>query len=276
MNPIKKNTTILIDGHVHYYEMFDTDKFFNNAIQNFSRFFPDSDHIENRIVRILFFTEGKTDEYFSKFKKNSIRFTDNEYKFKETDENISIRLTKKIKDFLYIIRGRQIITRENIEILHIGTDITIKDGLSMQEVLEKIKERSEIAILAWGVGKWFFGRKNVVRSILESNETNLIFVGDNSARPKIWPTPNLFRRAKKRGIKILNGSDPLPLSGEERKPGSYFFSLTGDFDLEKPFLSLKNILSSENPQIIFHGKRDSLSSFFNRQSRIYLKKYISG
>ncbi len=274
MNSRKNSSLISIDGHVHFYKIFDPDLFFQKSINSFAKYFSVSDHVNEKTVNILFFSEGKENDFFSEFKKNEIVFNDKNYKFFNTDENVSLKLMIKDKDILYIIRGRQIVTRENIEILHIGTDITIKDGTPAKNVLEIIKKRDETAIIAWGFGKWFFGRKKVVRSLLQSDRSRFMFIGDNSARPTIWPTPRLFLYGKKRGIKIINGSDPLPIKGEEKKPGSYFFSLTGEFNTQKPYLSIKNILTSKDPEIIFHGKRDSVFSFIKRQSAIYLKKYL--
>ncbi len=270
-NNNRKN--IFIDGHVHLYDNFDPDSFFEAINRNFRKFtktekngFPDS-------IRVIFLTEAKDNDFFTRITDNSLTLKNIDIHSEKTGEEGSILLKQNGNELFYIIRGRQIITKENIEILSVGPGTIIKDGLPAVEVLEKLREREELAILAWGVGKWLFGRGKLVRKIINTLDYPLLLIGDNSARPSIWLKPMIYRKGEKLGIPIINGSDPLPLNGEAEKAGSYFFKINGSFDSKKPLESIKKILSSDFRNIKLLGKRDSIFGFLKRQIKIQLKKH---
>ncbi len=270
-NNITKN--IFIDGHVHLYDNFDPDLFIESINGNFSRFIKPDNNSSSGNIKMIFLTEAKDNDFFSRLKKNSLPLKNIDIHAEKTNENESILLKQNGSNLFYIIKGRQIVTKEDIEILSVGPGKKIPDGLPAVEVLEMLKEREEIAILAWGVGKWLFKRGKIIKKLLSTFDYPLLLIGDNSARPSIWLKPLIYRKGEKMGIPVINGSDPLPLEGEDEKAGSYLFSLKGNFDPDKPFSSVKNILRSDIKEIKLMGKRDSLFNFVKRQSKIMLKKY---
>ncbi|MCK5005031.1 MAG: hypothetical protein KAS21_08080 [Candidatus Aminicenantes bacterium] len=270
-NNNRKN--IFIDGHVHLYDNFDPDSFIEAIDRNFRKF---AEHDENGFsdsIRMIFLTEAKENDFFTRIADNSLTLKNIDVHSEKTGEEGSILLMQNGSELFYIIRGRQIITKENIEILSVGPGPKIRDGLPAAEVLDQLREREELAILAWGVGKWLFGRGKLVKKIINTLDYPLLLIGDNSARPSIWLKPLIYRESEKLGIPIINGSDPLPLGGEAEKAGSYFFMLKGNFDPKKPLESIKKILRSDNKNIKFLGKRDSIFSFLKRQIKIQLKKH---
>ena len=149
-------TTLVVDGHVHYYECYDFEEFFNMVIKNmnnmYSSIYPD----DNNFHKVLLFTEGKDSDYFSQFKKNDIPEQKSEYKFENTQEDCSIILLKNNQPLCYILAGRQIVTRENLEVLSIASSQKIEDGLPIKDVVKKLIDNKQIAVLAWGVGKKVF------------------------------------------------------------------------------------------------------------------------
>ncbi len=271
----KKNAvTLLVDGHVHLYDNFDPDIFINSILENFEKFGNLDEPGFSNAIKMIFLTEAKENDFFSRIEDNSLPIRNKDIHSEKTGEKGTILLKRNGDTLFYIIRGRQIITKENIEILSVGPGAKIKDGLPAAEVLDILREREELAILAWGVGKWLFRRGKVVKDLIRDKNHPLMVIGDNSARPSIWLKPLIYRKSEKLGIPIINGSDSLPLEGEAEKAGSYFFKVTGKFDPGKPLDSLKNILVSNEKRILFCGKRDSVISFFKRQSKILRKKYI--
>jgi hypothetical protein len=187
---------------------------------------------------------------------------------------VSIILAKENKRLCYLLKGRQIVTKENLEVLAIGSGQTIENGIPIETVLERIIDKEEMAVLAWGFGKWLFGRSKIIKRIIKNYNSPDLLVGDNSARPTFWPIPRLFKGARALNISIINGSDPLPFAGEETKVGSYGFSVEGEFNENEPAKSLRDILVSPGLTIGFFGRRDNTISFFRRQSKIYLRKYL--
>ena len=267
-------TNLIVDGHVHIYDCYDLDKFFDAAIKNLNNIHTSICPGNNNYQKILLFTEGKENNYFSQFKRNGIPGQQSEYKFENTQEDCSIILSKDGKHLCYILAGRQIVTRENLEVLSIASSQKIEDGLPIKEVVKKLIDNKQIAVLAWGVGKWFSKRGRIVKGILEEFHSSYLFIGDNSARPSLWPIPKLFHLAENYSIQVLRGSDPLPFSEEASRVGTYGFFLEGDIQPNKPAESFRKLLISNNARIKLVGRQDNSFSFLNRQTKMALKKYL--
>ena len=74
---------------------------------------------------------------------------------------------------------------------------------------------------------------------LEQSEGEL-FLGDNGGRPAMYGDPHHFWEARRCGIRILPGGDPLPMATATARRGSYGFSFEGSIDPEAPCRSLKS------------------------------------
>ncbi len=266
----------MVDGHVHIYDCYDLEKFFDSAIKNMNHFYhtlyPNTK--ESPFEKILLLTEGRKNDFFSQFKKNRGFSNDSGYHFLDTKEDISLVLARHNKPLCYLLKGRQIVTREDLEVLLVASGQGIEDGLPIETVIERILNKNDIAVLAWGFGKWFFKRGSVIHSLIKKYRFPGLFIGDNSGRPTFWPIPQQFKRAKEYDIPIISGSDPLPFSDEVHKVGTYGFSVEGKFNKNEPAGSIWEILLSPETTIDFFGRRDNALSFFKRQSKIYLKKYF--
>ncbi len=264
----------MVDGHVHIYDCFNLEKFFDSAIKNMNHFYHTLYPKETSFEKILLLTEGRKNDFFSQFKKNREFSNDSGYHFLDTKEDISLVLARHNKPLCYLLKGRQIVTREDLEVLLVASGQGIEDGLPIETVIERILNKNDIAVLAWGFGKWFFKRGSVIHSLIKKYRFPGLFIGDNSGRPTFWPIPQQFKRAKEYDIPIISGSDPLPFSDEVHKVGTYGFSVEGKFNKNEPAGSIWEILLSPETTIDFFGRRDNALSFFKRQSKIYLKKYF--
>jgi hypothetical protein len=266
------NTRLMVDGHVHLYDCYNLETFFNNALENLDRYHGQLDPQGVPFERILLLTEGKKNDFFTRFKQEGAFPNSAGYRFMETKEDMSLVLARDNKPLCFLLKGRQIVTRENLEVLLIASGREIEDGLPMDTVLQRIMDNNDMAVLAWGFGKWFFNRGKIIQQVIQKYRSPGFFVGDNSGRPVFWPVPPQFSRARTLNIPILNGSDPLPFPGEEDKPGSYGFSVTGPFDGDEPAGSLWKILLSPETVIESFGRRDSAAAFLKRQIKIRLRK----
>lgn len=270
----KTEIRLMVDGHVHIYDCYDLEKFFDRAVKNMNHFYHTLYPGESQSEKILLLTEGKKNNFFSRFKKDRGFSNDSGYHFLDTKEDISLVLARNNKPLCYLLKGRQIVTKENLEVLLVASGQEIEDGLPIKTVIERIIDKNDIAVLAWGFGKWFFKRGKIINYLIKKHRFPGLFIGDNSGRPLFWPTPQPFKRAKELNIPIINGSDPLPFSDEVDKVGTYGFSMEGKFNSDEPAGSLWEILLAPETVIDFFGRRDTTVSFFKRQSKIYLKKYI--
>jgi hypothetical protein len=267
---------LMVDGHVHVYDSYDLETFFKTASAYLDYFYDSLYANGSPYVKLLLLTESKTHDYFARWQEEGTFPNNSGFRFRETGEDTSLVLVKEDKPQCYLIRGRQIVTRENLEVLSVGSRQTITDGLPIETVIDTLIDNEEFAVLAWGFGKWLFKRGKVIARLLETYDSPYLLVGDNSGRPVFWPTPRQFKLAGEKNIPLISGSDPLPFPSETRKPGSFGFSVEGEFNPEEPVQSLRDILAAPgiDSRIDRFGYRDGVLSFFKRQSKIYLKKYL--
>ena len=115
-------TTLIIDGHVHIYDCYDLDKFFDSAIKNLDKSYSSINPVNNNFQRILLLTESKDNDYFSQFKKNDNLGRQSEYRFGDTEEDCSIILSKNNQPLCCLIAGRPIVTKEKLEVLSLASN----------------------------------------------------------------------------------------------------------------------------------------------------------
>ena len=127
-------------------------------------------------------------------------------------------------------------------------------------------------MLPWGAGKWLGKRGVIVSDFLQSASPEALFVGDNGGRPEFWPRPAPFDLAARRGIRLLPGSDPLPLHGEESRVGTYGATVDGDCSDATPASDLKRLLLDRNTPIKPFGQRPGAWQFCKTQVGLRLAK----
>ncbi|MGB6222648.1 hypothetical protein [Haloferula sp.] len=160
---------------------------------------------------------------------------------------------------LLVIAGRQVVTAERVEVLALATASEFEDGRPLSETIESVKAAGGIAVLPWGVGKWFGERGRLVEQAVREHG---VMVGDNAGRPLGWPKPSLFSE-----FPVIPGSDPLKAEGEERMVGSYGFVLEADFDPKRPAESIRRSLRALESCPTTFGGRVGPTRFFFRQLR---------
>lgn len=243
---------ILADTHVHVYPFYDLSLFFRGAFERFAALDAGADCV-------LFLAERHDCRFFRQLKEGLCKISGAECD--PRDDVLGIRNAEGKR--LWLAAGRQVVTAERLEILALTTDAEIPDGLPAREVIRKILELGAVPVLAWAPGKWFFGRGKIVRELIDSEPAGSFLLGDTTLRPTVWPEPLLMRHAKKKGFKIVAGSDPLPVPGEEAKAVSYGIRCDGKIDPAQPLKSLRDMLNNLSGMEKF-GRRDSLFSVLTR------------
>jgi len=219
---------ILADGHVHLYNFFSLNELLSSAWRNFEIAFRKR-YKGRDFDGVLFLTEAVESTGFFRFKQEIDRKNDEnmherlQWNLSYTKEAECLKATRGERQNIFIVAGRQITTSENLEVLALGTTKTFEDGRTLEKAIDQIDEYGAIAVIPWGVGKWLGKRGKLLTEFILNNRRSNLFLGDNGGRPLFWFSISQFKLAAERGIKILRGTDPLPMQREVRRPGNFGF-----------------------------------------------------
>ncbi len=265
---------LIVDGHVHIYPSFDIASAICRGLQNMNRM-SDSQEKEFEIIRIWLLTERFDCNFIQQIESSSVQLINKGMAIQQgaDGESILVSNANERAPLLFILPGRQIVSRDGLEICALLTTSMIPDRqYGTEEIIERVLESGGVPALNWAPGKWFFSRGTIVKRILEAGKANPLLIGDTSMRPTFWPMPQLMRKAKAAGYKVIAGSDPLPFPGEESNIGTYGFKMKGIFDPLKPASSVRTLLTDPNTEIKLNGRRSGPFSFAKRQSKIMSEK----
>jgi hypothetical protein len=267
---------IFIDAHVHIYNCFDIDVLFDSALANFQTAAKHCGIKNKPFFPMLLLTEGASENWFqhmvTKIKTGqNINKPANKWTITLTRETLSLKVHHNDfpREEIYLVAGRQIVTTEKIEVLALFCNTCINDGLSLNETINCIRQNHGIAVVPWGVGKWLGRRGEILQNFLAGYGGKGVFLGDNGGRPWFWPTPALFHLAREKGISVLPGTDPLPLTHEATRVGSFGFFLDHhSFDMTSPATSMRDLLISGQKNLYPFGRLQNIKSFFMNQLQL--------
>jgi hypothetical protein len=261
---------IISDLHVHFHKRYNRELFFNSIKNNFQKFC--TNYESKNTNRIICLTESNGVSFFNElYLKSSLV---NNWSFNRTNNNNVILAEHKTGFELFIIGSRQIVTKENLEVLAVGMVNDFKDGQPIEAVIKEVIAGGFIPIIPWGFGKWTGNRGEIVEDIIEQNKYYPLFLGDNGNRPKFIKLPPIFKSAKENHIQNLQGSDPLPFGNEETRPGSFGILIEDSLNPDNPFESFLNIIISENVKIKTYGELESYYKFFKHQIGMQIVKRL--
>jgi hypothetical protein len=266
---------ILIDAHVHIYNCFDLQVFFDSAFKNFQKEALRQGE-KNDFTAILLLTETAKDNWFHnilcRLKEEGrigIRLSRN-WTIHCTNENFSLLACRNDGKVLFLIAGRQIVTKENLEVLALIIDNHFEDGAPIEEVIQTVRKSGAIPVIPWSPGKWMGTRGLILKNILNAAKDPELFLGDNSNRPIFWRVPSIFKLAQKKGIRVLPGSDLLPLASDARRPGSFGFLVEESINPNQPAKSIRHFLLDTTTHPKAYGKLESPYRFFRNQLLVHL------
>lgn len=262
---------ILLDGHVHFHGCFDQGRFFDSASANL-RAGGRAVGLPETAAHCLLFTEGVDDDFFERLRQVGTPAASGPWQVHPTSEDCSLLARGNGADSLILVAGRQIATREGLEVLAIGCRSRFARGLSLPDAIDATLAQNAIPVIPWGFGKWWFGRGRLLEALLRAPATPRLFLGDNSGRPRLSGTPRLFALGRERGFFVLPGSDPLPFPGQVTNVGRYGFVLRGSLDPERPAGSIRRHIADLAQQPPVFGRRESLAGFVRSQVGMQLRK----
>jgi hypothetical protein len=255
--------TILLDAHVHFHRCFQAGGFLDAAWRNLSREAAASSQ------RCLCLTEGADEQALDRLRRAE---TGQAWAVTGTAETESLTARRRDGPELLLIGGRQIVTREGLEVLALGRRCSIADGAETREVITAIRADGAIPVLPWGFGKWTLRRRRLVAKLLEEEMSPGVFLGDNGGRAAGLPPSRLFALGAARRIWTLPGSDPLPFNSQQERVGSYACLITGSLDSDRPAASLRERLQELREQPPTFGRLQPLPAFLGAQARMQWRK----
>jgi hypothetical protein len=171
------------------------------------------------------------------------------------------------------VRGQQLITREGLEVLGIACDARLESGVPLAEMVGRIRAARGQAILAWGAGKWLGRRGRALTKLIEAEAGRPdVMLADNGGRPRAWSRVPQFDTAAKQGMRVLAGTDPLPLPGEEQRVGSYAFRIRAQAWDGAAADGLWQALATDAP-IEIVGRPMAVRGFVANQLKLRLRKH---
>jgi len=268
---------ILVDAHVHLHPEVPIGKFFDAACENFSAAAAGEENRDG-FFAVLMLAEGNVNSgnlsSAPLFDDAAISGPSRFWKFKKLDENESFLAERNDGHRLWVIRGQQIVTAEDLEVLALATDTVFRDGDSIRDVIENVRTAGAIPVVPWGVGKWTGKRGKIIGDLISDYRDREFFLGDNSGRPRFWRRPKHFEQSAQKGIPILPGSDPLPVVGGYLKVGSFGLSVSGTLDEKCPAASLRSLLMDVKVILKPFGRLEDFRHFVVNQFKMQLRKRL--
>ncbi len=241
---------IIAETHLHVYPCYDVKKVFHVLRSNLQSHGPDN-------VHMAFLTERSDCHFFIELKENKSLASDGDIHIK--DFGNALLISESGYDDFYLFSGRQIITKEKLEVLALTTDINIPDNeLDAADVIRKINDDNGVAVISWAPGKWLGSRGKLIGTLLEHFSPSSLLLADTAIRPRCFFEPLLMKQAQKKGYNILAGSDPLPFEGEEIMAGRYVTRWMMDFNPQDPLDSVRKYLKNPSTNFERAGKRNLL------------------
>lgn len=260
---------ISADGHGHLYPQYRLDKAFDRLLANLDRNARAAwDCDPQDIVRLAFLAESAACHMFEQLRGGTQDPAEAGLELIQPHESHCLTFLHRSGRKLCLIAGRQIVTRERLEVLGLMTSDFIPDGLPAEEVIDRVVAHDGLPLLAWAPGKWWGPRGLKVRELVNRHQAGRLLLGDSSLRPVGWPLSPIMRMARKRGFLILPGSDPLPIPGEESYWGSYGWTAEAPFDMEHPTASIRSLLVGAAARIVPAGRRNNIPQVISRLHRL--------
>lgn len=268
---------LLIDAHVHFHSCFQRDAFLDAALGNFARGAEElgiSSLIAcHPFAGCLMLAETAGERYFLRWQRREDGARFGAWDFEPTSDPAALIARRRADgERLLLIAGRQVRTREGMEVLGLATLEEFPDGLPFNDALARVRWSGALPVIPWGFGKWWLYRGALVEKVVCRPERPDLCLGDNAGRPEIGGCPRPFREAEARGIPVLPGSDPLPFSEQAGRAGSYGFLLAEGLDGQKPAHSLRQTLRSLTVPPPTYGRCRDLVGFCQDQIALRMRK----
>jgi hypothetical protein len=261
-----KTTRVALDTHVHLHPVFDRGRFLDAAVTNAA--------IAGVVggASWLLFTEMAG---VHACRELADRPPDG-WSATRLRDGCTIDLRRRDGVRVLVTAGRQVQVEGGLELLVLGSDAAIPDGITMADGLDRALALGALPVVPWGFGKWWGRRGRLLRELLDGPRGAAVFLGDNGGRAAFWPRPALFDRVEAAGRRVLPGSDPLPFASHVTRAGSYGLLVGMDIEIAAPFPALRAILADPKPALATFGRRATPLAFLRDQIAMQVVKRRPG
>jgi len=258
---------IFIDSHVHIYEP-NTADFLTATARNFEANAKSFNATVLKYQVIILMDPIGLNTFTLLSKSNMLAAG---WEVQRTKEENSLIAESSAYGKIVIIQGKQLVTKENLEVLAIGSSET-RNYLSLENTIVEILRKGGIPVIPWGFGKWWGKRGRTLNDFITKTDSGCYFLGDNGGRPAFLSRPEQFDIAASKGIKILPGSDPLPIPDDYKRAATYGFILEDQLYEDYPAEHIKSLLFSLKSNPPFFGTLCKPGDFLRRQVLLRLNK----
>lgn len=266
---------VLVDAHAHLHQRFEVVSFLAAAESNFRRAAVAAE-TDGPAVGLLVLTAGRNEWSWSGLATFAAGRDDDAWTCLQTREEVSLLVEHAGDIKLILVAGRQLRTAEALEVLALGCNRELPDGLPIGDTLETVRASGALPVVPWGFGKWWGRRGRLLASLLEKEPPAGFFLGDNGGRPRSFAPPGALETARRAGIRDLPGSDPLPFAGEITRAGSRGFILPTPLDRGTPADDLLSRLRDPDFHPETYGGGERLLPFAFKQLGMQLRKIRGG
>ena len=209
-------TQYIVDTHVHLRDGVRVEQLLDVAAANFKTQLESQNKSAAQACCVLFMTESSGEQCFNQCQCGNVF---GGWRFEHVLGEHFVLMTHEQKENIGLVRGQQIVCKENIEVLWVGGCDETLQGKGAIEVLDKLADLGGLVILPWGLGKWTGRRKRVVEEILSSFSHDKLLIGDTPLRGSLFSQQRFMQRLTDAGYMLLPGTDPLPIHGGQQRVG---------------------------------------------------------
>jgi len=262
----------LVDAHAHYHQVFGWKAFLAGAIENLDRASREHPELGPFRAACLLFADPEGVRSVEDLAARGSGGLPPGWELEAVEGGAIVVAPPGGEALVLLVPGRQVRTRGRLELLALACDEEIPDGITLEEAAERGRKAGAVCVVPWGFGKWWFGRGRTVARLLENGHGAGLHLGDNGNRPALAPDPRLFGRARRWGMMILPGSDPLPFPDHAGRAASAGFVLSGETDPRRPGASVRAGLAALDRDPPFVGVRQGSLAFVADQVRMQLRR----
>lgn len=252
----------LVDGHVHVRGTFDVSVMLSAAVHNFDRLGAGA----ARVHGTLLLAESAGEDAFARLA--SLDRPLGRWRFGATDEPCVIEAERDDGRLLTIVNGRQWTCDDKLEVLTLGSDARLADGMPFADCIEAGLDAEAMVVVPWGFGKWTGARRDRVLDAIERFGETLV-LGDSAARPG-RSRDTVLETGRLHGLPILPGTDPLPIAPHLRRAGRYGLRIEAAPPRNGRWGWLDSQIRSSPPRGRTIGSRDGVIGALGTQVRLRL------
>ena len=257
-----------LDTHVHYHRRFGWRRFLTAAFENLDRWIA-LDGPDGECAGCLCFVDVSDGEgpgdLRALVQSGDDTVLPEGCSLRATDEVTACRIERPHGPPLVLVEGRQLATREGLEVLALSCARPLRDGEEFERTIDAAQDVAALTVIPWGFGKWWGARGKKVDQALRSDRERPLYVGDNGNRLEAGsPASRLGGGAGP----VLAGSDPLPLDHHYDRALSYGSRIEGSLDLDRPGTSLRDHVAGLRETPPTFGRRAGAVRFVTDQLRM--------